>query len=107
MNSPGYRDMVPIDYVRPIAPSYSLMSAARFKELKAMGPDMGTYDPNDLPSSKNKKLDITAMNKGARDSYIARLIKAKKDLPGIGTYDLNAINKGYAMTSRGSGGRRR
>ena len=68
---------------------------------------MGTYDPNDLRSSKNKKHDITVMNRGARDGYIAGLIKAKKDLPGIGTYDLNKIDKGYAMTWRGSGGRRR
>lgn len=70
--------MVPLDYVKPIAPAYSVTSAKRFNnQKKADGPDMGSYNPNDLASSKNKKVDFTAMNKGPRDGYLAKLIKSK------------------------------
>ena len=59
------------------------------------GPAPGTYDPDDLPSSKNKKVDFTAMNRAPKQSYMNKIIKSKQDMPGIGAYDLALIDKGY------------
>jgi hypothetical protein len=59
MNSPGYRDVVDLDYVRPQLPNYTQKSAApRFIYTTKEGPAPNTYEPDELASDKTKKVDF-------------------------------------------------